>query len=172
MGCVSTTVSRMAVRRPPGRKGAPTDARVTAVLEELPRLIHEAPEWADVLMGGLIACAGLVLGILLCLHDSVSLPMYFGACGCVGLGNGLAIPSSNAGVVSVRPEMAGSASGLSAALTVGGGAFLSAITGMVLTEANAAPTLLAMMLLSSGMGLLATLYVMRLDAQEKPLERG
>jgi MFS transporter, DHA1 family, multidrug resistance protein len=30
---------------------------------------------------------------------------------------------------------------------------------------------LAMMLLSSGMGLLATLYVMRLDAQEKPLER-
>jgi len=28
-----------------------------------------------------------------------------------------------------------------------------------------------MMLLSSGMGLLATLYVMRRDAQEKPLER-
>ena len=124
------------------------------------------------LMGGSVACAGLVLGILLCFYDVASLPMYFGACGCVGLGNGLAIPSSNAGVVSVRPEMAGSASGLSAALTVGGGAFLSAITGMVLTEANAAPTLLAMMLLSSGMGLLATLYVMRLDAQEKPLERG
>jgi hypothetical protein len=34
--------------------GAPTDARVTAVLEELPRLIHVAPVWADVLMGGLI----------------------------------------------------------------------------------------------------------------------
>ena len=123
------------------------------------------------LTGGLVACAGLILGILLCLYGVVSLPIYFGACGCVGLGNGLAIPSSNAGVVSVRPEMAGSASGLSAALTVGGGAFLSAITGMVLTEANAAPTLLAMMLLSSGMGLLATLYVIRLDAQENPLER-
>jgi MFS transporter, DHA1 family, multidrug resistance protein len=123
------------------------------------------------LTGGLVACAGLVLGILFCLYGVVSLPVYFGACGCVGLGNGLAIPSSNAGVVSVRPEMAGSASGLSAALTVGGGALLSAITGMVLTEANAAPTQLAMMLLSSGMGLLATLYVMRRDAQEKPLER-
>ena len=123
------------------------------------------------LTGGLVACAGLILGILLCLYGVVSLPIYFGACGCVGLGNGLAIPSSNAGVVSVRPEMAGSASGLSAALTVGGGALLSAITGMVLTEANAAPTLLAMMLLSSGMGLLATLYVMRLDAQQKPLEQ-
>lgn len=123
------------------------------------------------LTGGLVACAGLILGILLCLYGVVSLPIYFGACGCVGLGNGLAIPSSNAGVVSVRPEMAGSASGLSAALTVGGGAFLSAITGMVLTEANAAPTLLAMMLLSSAMGLLATLYVTRRDAQEKPLEQ-
>jgi hypothetical protein len=34
--------------------GAPTDVRVTAVLEELPRLMHEAPEWAEVLMGELI----------------------------------------------------------------------------------------------------------------------
>ena len=120
------------------------------------------------LTGGLVACAGLILGILLCLYGVVSL---LGFCGCAGLSNGLAIPSSNAGVVSVRPEMAGSASRLSAALTVGGGAFLSAITGMVLTEANAAPTMLAMMLLSSGMGLLATLYVMRRDAQQKPLQR-
>jgi MFS family permease len=123
------------------------------------------------LMGGLIACAGLILGILLCLFGSVNLPMYFGACGCVGLGNGLAIPSSNAGLVSVRPELAGSASGLSGALTVGGGALLSAITGVVLTEANAAPALLAMMLLPSGMGLLATLYVMRTDSQEKRLKQ-
>ena len=121
------------------------------------------------LMGGLTACTGLIFGILLCLYGSVSLPMYFGACACVGLGNGLAMPSSNAGVVSVRPELAGSAAGLSGALTVGGGALLSAITGVVLTEANAAPTLLAMMLLSSGMGLFATLYVMRIDAQEKRL---
>jgi MFS family permease len=121
------------------------------------------------LMGGSIACAGLILGILLCLYGSVSLPIYFGACACVGLGNGLAMPSSNAGVVSVRPELAGSAAGLSGALTVGGGALLSAITGVVLTEANAAPTLLAMMLLSSGMGLFATLYVMWTDAQEKRL---
>jgi MFS transporter, DHA1 family, multidrug resistance protein len=124
---------------------------------------------AMMLAGGLVACAGLVFGILLCFRDAVNLPIYFGACACVGLGNGLAIPSSNAGVVSVRPELAGSASGLSAALTVGGGALLSAITGAVLTEANAAPTLLAMMLLSSAMALLATLVVMRLDVQ--PLQR-
>jgi Bcr/CflA subfamily drug resistance transporter len=124
------------------------------------------------LAGGLVACVGLVSGILLCLHGTVSLPLYFAACGCAGLGNGLAIPSSNAGVVSVRPELAGTAAGLSAALTVGGGALLSAITGVVLTEANAAPALLVMMLLSAGMGLLATLYVMRIDAQEKRLEQG
>jgi Bcr/CflA subfamily drug resistance transporter len=124
---------------------------------------------AMMLAGGLIACVGLVVGLLLCFLGPMSLPMYFGACACVGLGNGLALPSSNAGVVSVRPELAGSAAGLSAALSVGGGAVLSAITGAVLTETNAAPTLLVMMLLPSAVGLLAALYVMRLDALEKPL---
>ena len=123
------------------------------------------------LAGGLIACVGLVSGILLWLHGTVSLPLYFAACGCAGLGNGLAIPSSNAGAVSVQPELAGTAAGLSAALTVGGGALLSAITGVVLTAANAASALLIMMLLSAGMGLLATLYVMRTDADEKRLEQ-
>jgi hypothetical protein len=42
---------------------------------------------------------------------------------------------------------------------------------VVLTEANAAPALLAMMLLPSAMGLLATLYVMRTDPQEKRLKQ-
>ena len=122
------------------------------------------------LMGGSVACVGLVLGISLLLRRG-EFAVVFLVLLAVLVGNDLAIPSSNAGVVSVRPELAGSASGLSAALTVGGGALLSAITGAVLTEANAAPALLGMMLLSSAIGLLATLYVMRLDAEEKPLER-
>ena len=34
--------------------GAPVDTRVTAILEELPRLNGEAPEWAETLMGDLV----------------------------------------------------------------------------------------------------------------------
>jgi MFS transporter, DHA1 family, multidrug resistance protein len=68
--------------------------------------------------------------------------------------------------MSVRPELAGSASGLSGALTGAGGAVMSAITGAILTEENAAFVLLGMMLLSSLMALMAALYVLWLDRYE------
>jgi MFS transporter, DHA1 family, multidrug resistance protein len=45
----------------------------------------------------------------------------------MGLGNGMTLPSANAGVVSVRPHLAGSASGLGGALQIGGGAGLATI---------------------------------------------
>ncbi len=68
-----------------------------------------------------------------------------------------------AGALSVRPKLAGSASGLSGALTVAGGAVLSSITGATLTEENAAYALLGMMLFCSLMGLIATIYVLQID---------
>lgn len=55
------------------------------------------------------------------------LPMFF-----VGLGNGIALPSSLAGAVSVRPELAGTASGLAGAFQVGGGAIVAVIVGVLL----------------------------------------
>ncbi len=68
--------------------------------------------------------------------------------------------------MSVRPELAGSASGLSGALTVGGGAVLASITGAILTEENGAYTLLGMMLFSSLMALAAAVYVFWIDRRE------
>ena len=44
---------------------------------------------------------------------------FFGSILFVGLGNGLLLPSANAGIVSVRPHLAGSASGLGGALMIG-----------------------------------------------------
>ncbi|MGI9388155.1 MAG: multidrug effflux MFS transporter [Methyloligellaceae bacterium] len=116
--------------------------------------------------GRLVACTGLVIGLALLFLGIVNLYFFFTACACVGVGNGLTMPSSNAGAMSVRPELAGSAAGLSGALTVGGGAVMSAITGTILTEENAAVALLAMMLLSSVLGLLAALYVWWVDKTE------
>jgi Bcr/CflA subfamily drug resistance transporter len=116
--------------------------------------------------GRIAACAGLVLGLALLLGGVVHVASLFGACVFVGVGNGLTMPSSSAGAMSVRPALAGSASGLSGALTVAGGALMSAISGAILTEANAAYALLGMMLLSSLLGLAAALYVLRLDRRE------
>jgi DHA1 family bicyclomycin/chloramphenicol resistance-like MFS transporter len=118
--------------------------------------------------GRLVACAGLMAGLALVLAGIVNVVTLFGAKVFVGLGNGLTMPSSSAGALSVRPELAGSASGLSGALTVGGGAVLSAITGAILTEENGAYALLGVMLFSSLMALLAALSVLRIDRREGP----
>ena len=90
----------------------------------------------------------------------------FGACAFVGLGNGLTMPSSIAGAMSVRPTLAGSASGLSGALTVAGGAVMSGITGAILTGENAGFALLGMMLFSSSLGMVAAFYVQWVDWRE------
>jgi Bcr/CflA subfamily drug resistance transporter len=59
--------------------------------------------------GRLVACAGLLAGLALLLAGFVHPAALFGATIFVGIGNGLTMPSSNAGVLSVRPELAGSA---------------------------------------------------------------
>ena len=67
----------------------------------------------------------------------------------VGLGNGMVIPNSMAGMLSVRPLLAGTASGLGGALMVGGGAGLSALAGILLQAGQGAAPLLWLMTLTS-----------------------
>jgi len=116
--------------------------------------------------GRVVACAGLAAGLSLLFAGVVHEVSLFGSCVFLGFGNGVSMPSSNAGAMSVRPELIGSAAGLSGALTGAGGALMSGITGTILNEANAAFVLLGMMLLSSTMALLAALFVLRFDRRE------
>jgi MFS family permease len=87
----------------------------------------------------------------------------FGACVFAGLGNGLTLPSANAGAMAVRPELAGSAAGVNGALALACGALVSGLTGALLTPAHAAPTLLGVMLAASLLALWAALAVRRMD---------
>lgn len=116
--------------------------------------------------GRIVACIGLLAGLVLVTTGSMNAALFFGSTIFVGIGNGLTMPSSNAGALSVRPQLAGSASGLSGALTVAGGAILTAITGAILTEANGSHALLAIMLVSSLIALLAALHVLWTDRKE------
>jgi len=79
----------------------------------------------------------------------------------VGLGNGMALPNANAGMLSVRPRLAGTASGLGGAITIGGGAALSALASAVLVPGTGPYPLQAIMLTSSLLALLTALYVIR-----------
>lgn len=90
-----------------------------------------------VLTGRIVAGAGLALGLMAGLAGHVSVLSVFGATIFVGLGNGLTIPSSNAGILSVRPALAGSAAGMSASLAVAIGGVLTLLAGAVIHGVDA-----------------------------------
>ncbi|MGI9499728.1 MAG: MFS transporter, partial [Geminicoccaceae bacterium] len=130
------------------------------------RYAERYPLTAMMITGRVLACAGLMTGLALYMAGVVNVVSFFGATIFLGIGNGLTIPSSNAGALSVLPHLTGSASGLSGALAVGGGALLMTITGTILTEENAAHAVLGMMLLCAFIGLIAALYVRWIDRDE------
>ena len=111
------------------------------------------------LIGRIIACTGLSLGLILIASGHVSTLSYFGCTILVGLGNGITIPSSNAGMLSVRPKIAGSAAGFNGALMVGGGAVLTSIAGYLIDASNALYMLLVLMLIATVISLLTTLWI-------------
>lgn len=102
-----------------------------------------------VLAGTLTATLALVVAVVANLAGVAHPLMFFAMVGVTGLGNGLALPSANAGMMSVRPELAGTASGLGATLTVGGGAGLAALSGALLSPESGALPLVLLMFASS-----------------------
>lgn len=113
------------------------------------------------MIGCLIATFGISAGLLVNLFVVQHPLAVFGFCIFVGLGNGLTMPSATTGILSVRPGLAGSASGLGSAMMIGGGAGLSALAGALLsTESGAAP-LLALMSASALCSVISTVYVIR-----------
>ncbi len=126
-----------------------------------------APRFAPTTMmlaGRLIAIAGLILGLLFLAFGWLSPLLFFGSTVFVGAGNGVTIPSSSAGAMSVRPDLAGGAAGLEGATTVSCGAVLTALTGMLVTGGNAPETLLVLILGTACAGLLATWIAWRNQA--------
>lgn len=98
---------------------------------------------------------GIALSAVLFLLGLGSALSFFGFMTFVGLGNGMSIPNATAGSLSVRPHLAATASGLSGAIMLGGGAALSALAGALLTRETGAMPLLWLMLATSVLGVIA-----------------
>ena len=114
--------------------------------------------------GCIISTLGMSLSLILFLAGLWHPMSFFGPMLFVGLGNGITLPSANAGIVSVRPHLAGSASGLGGAMMIGGGAALSALAGAVLSAETGPYPLIIVMLVSCIISVLATLYVIRVES--------
>ncbi len=111
------------------------------------------------LAGGLVGATGPLFSIGLFAIGILHPLSLFGPMFLMGLGNGLTLPSANAGIVSVRPQLAGSASGLGGAIMIGGGAGLSAVAGVMLSEESGAIPLFGLMLAVSLLSVLTTVYI-------------
>ena len=117
---------------------------------------------ADVL-GAALGDFGPVAVICIMALGAMNFWVMFAGAIFVGLGNGLTLPAANAGVMSVNPRLAGSASGLSGAITILGGAGATALTGALAGGPLGAYVLLGLMAASSGLGLLAVLWIGKLE---------
>lgn len=102
-----------------------------------------------VLWGCWLNAAGVAISAALFLAGMGTALSFFGFMTFVGLGNGMSIPNATAGSLSVRPHLAATASGLSGAIMLGGGAALSALSGALLTRDTGAMPLLWVMLVTS-----------------------
>ena len=113
-----------------------------------------------VLWGGSVTVLACGVLVLLSLAGVMSAPLFFGLTGVMGLGNGICLPNANAGILSVRPELAGTASGLGGAIVIGGGAGLAALAGHLLPPGATELPLVLLMLGCAVGSVLAILWVM------------
>ena len=97
---------------------------------------------------------------------------FFGFMCFVGLGNGMTIPNATAGTLSVRPHLAGTASGLGGAIMIGGGAALSALAGALLHPGTGAYPVLWIQFLTGVAGVGAILLVIMREQRLGGLDLG
>ncbi len=118
-----------------------------------------------ILLGSIITASGVAVSAIIVLLGFGSIYSFFGFMIFVGLGNGMVLPNATSGLLSVRPHLAGTASGLGGAIMIGGGAVLSAVAGTALTPGSGPLPLLLIMLSVSVMGIFSILYV--IDREKK-----
>ena len=117
------------------------------------------------LIGTGITIVGLGISVLLTLAGVIHPLIFFGFCTFLGLGNGLTLPNVMAGSISVRPHLAGTASGLGGAIMIGGGAALSQFAGSILTVESGTLPLQLIMLITSILAFLSVVFVVWREKQ-------
>ena len=111
------------------------------------------------LAGRVLTCMGLLGGLVFVTIGWTHPLAFFIPCVFVGLGNGLTMPVANARVLSLHPGLAGTASGLAAAVTVSGAGIIALVSGLVVDASNAHVAVLGVMLITAGLSLVTCLFI-------------
>ena len=100
-----------------------------------------------IMIGGrILTLVGLTAVALLWRADAIGSTALFSAMVFIGLGNGFSLPSGMSGSMSVRPDLAGAAAGLSGAVMLTVGALASSLAGWLLSD-NGDPMIMLLMLI-------------------------
>ena len=114
-----------------------------------------------ILTGTLITTLGMLLCISLFLF-TIPIPLsFFGCVSFMGIGNGMVLPNSTSGMMSVRPHLAGSASGIGGTINTAGGASIATATSAILIPGTGTLPLLFIMLASTILSVLTITYVIK-----------
>jgi DHA1 family bicyclomycin/chloramphenicol resistance-like MFS transporter len=117
-----------------------------------------------ILIGTIVSAVGMALSLMFFIAGLETAVVFFGFMTFVGFGNGMVLPNATSGMLSVRPHLAGTASGLGGAIMLSGGASLSALAGVLLTGDSGAYPLLIIMLVTSVLAVASILYTIRRQA--------
>ncbi|MDR7151573.1 putative MFS family arabinose efflux permease [Hydrogenophaga palleronii] len=123
------------------------------------------PAIGFMLTGRVLTCMGLLGGMVFVASGWMHPLAFFIPCVFVGLGNGLTMPVANARVLSLHPQLAGTASGLAAAVTVMGAGVVAWLSGLVVNPLNAHMAVLSVMLITAGLSLAACLFIVDADGK-------
>lgn len=129
------------------------------------RLGTRSPAIRFILAGRLLTCAGLLVGAALVALDVHHPLAFFGPCVCVGLGNGLTMPAANSRVLSMYAGLSGTALGLAAAITAAGAGAIAFAAGLFIDVSNARSVVLAAMLTTSFLSLVAAIFIARAERE-------
>jgi MFS transporter, DHA1 family, multidrug resistance protein len=116
-----------------------------------------------VLVGTLISTGASLVALYFALIGPWNVPTLFIPLAVNAIGNGLTIPGATAAALSVRPDLAGTAAGISGAAQLGTGAIAAVIAGL-LVEIYA-PSLVILMLVFTLVGLVGAWFARRYESR-------
>jgi DHA1 family bicyclomycin/chloramphenicol resistance-like MFS transporter len=103
----------------------------------------------------MLLCIGMFL-------FTTPIPLSFFGCVCfMGVGNGMVLPNATSGMMSVRPQLAGSASGIGGMIMTAGGALIATGTATILIPGTGALPMLFIMLTCTILSSLTITYVIK-----------
>ena len=113
--------------------------------------------------GCLVVAAGLLIALGFYALNLTHPVFFFGMTFFVGIGHGMTLPNANGGVVNLRPQIAGAASGLAATFQIACGSGFAAFSFYAFSPGKSVLTLLLLMLVTVLGAILATLYVIYIE---------